>query len=165
MIIDHRDHHVDPESRRVSDSSRILLDSFAERERSLVANIFCHAARAGAQTPAAVLAAVRSDVEHRIRSAPYQRDQMVRLRNLLDTDDAQAFARWVLTWEALSFAEKDRIKQQRGAEHRQRWMATQPPTERQVKYLRVLGYQGEVESKAQASELIDRLLRSRGGAA
>jgi len=67
-------------------------------------------------------------------------------------DEAVDSARWAIQWDRLSDPEKQRVKAER-------WMAEQPPTEKQVKYLRSLGYDGEVESKLHASELIDRLLK------
>ena len=78
-------------------------------------------------------------------------------------DDARAFARWTFGWEALSIAEKQAIKAQHGAEHRQRWLESQPATARQIAYWRALGWTADVSSKAEAPELIDQLRRSRRG--
>jgi len=69
-------------------------------------------------------------------------------------DEALDLARYYLWWERLSAEEQRRIKAER-------WMAQQPATEKQTKYLRALGYHGEIESKLQASELRDRLLKGR----
>ena len=132
--------------------------------------MFCSAVRLGGRTVDAVLTAVRADVESRLRSARRYGDaariqQFSAFRDYLDTEQvtARAYARWILGWESLSIAEKDKVKAEQGAEHRQRWMAEQPATERQIQYLRALGWTAEVSSKAEASELIDRLRGGRGG--
>ena len=158
-------------STSASDSSREFLELFPQNQRSLTANMFCSAVRLGARTVDAVLAAVRADVESRLRSARRYGDgarirQFSAFRDYLDTESAsaRAYARWTLGWESLSIAQKDEIKTQRGAEHRQRWMQSQPPTDRQIAYLRALGWTADVSSKAKASELIDRLRSRRGGA-
>jgi hypothetical protein len=56
-----------------------------------------------------------------------------------------------------------RRKSLRGARYREEWMATQPPTERQLAYLRRLGWTGPVVSKAEASQLIDERLKGAHG--
>jgi len=50
-----------------------------------------------------------------------------------------------------------RRKSLRSARYRAQWLATQPPTEKQLAYLRVLGHYGPVVSRAEASRLIDEL--------
>ena len=74
-------------------------------------------------------------------------------------DEAMAFAAWAPAWEALPPAEKERQKAAKGAAHRQTYMEQQPPTDKQRGYLAMLGYTGEVTSKAQASDLIDKIRR------
>ena len=165
-MIPHSRDHVDLESRRVSEPSRTFLEHFPQRQRSLTANVFCYAVRRGARTVDAVLAAVRADVEDRLRTARRYREperiaQFSDFLAALTTHraDARAYAQHTLEWEALGLHGKEQVKQARGAEHQRRWMETQPPTDRQIEYLRALGWFAEVRSKAEASDLIDRLRR------
>ncbi len=76
-------------------------------------------------------------------------------------DEAAAFAEWALEWESLPAEERAKRKRHRSEEHRQQWLDAQPPTEKQVRYCRMLGYQGAIESKRHASEIIDRLKGTR----
>ena len=151
---------------RPTEDGRALLERFPNARRSYVANTFLYAVRAGARTPGKVLA----DVEHELsetakRSRRWgftdtvERTEMV--YSILDEyhDEALAFAAWAIRWEALPPAERERQKQAKGAPHRQAYMEQQPATEKQVAYIRALGYHGPVTSKAHASTLIEQLKR------
>jgi hypothetical protein len=74
---------------------------------------------------------------------------------------AERFAAWCIDYEELPPEEKQREKAARGEEHRRAWLDGQPPTEKQLRFLRSLGYRGPVTSKAHASSLIDGLLKTR----
>ena len=73
--------------------------------------------------------------------------------------EAFPFAQWALDWEALSPAEKERQKAAKGEQYRRAYMEQQPPTARQIAYLEVLGYRGEITSRQHASQLIGQLKR------
>ncbi len=151
---------------RIPDHGRALLARFPNARRSYVANTFLYAVRAGARTPAAVLAAV----EHTLRET-YARSQRWAFSDTTERteevstvlnehhDEALAFAAWAIDWEALSPGEKERQKAAKGAAHRQTYMEQQPPTDKQRSYLAALGYHGEITSKAHASDLIDKIRR------
>ena len=143
---------------------RIFLDSFPPARRSYVANTFLHAVRAGARTPEQVLAAVEAELRAvHIRAQRWGGvDTIDRTKDIYAAlnehhDDALAFAAWAISWEALPPAERERQKQAKGEAHRRAWMEQQPATEKQVAYVRALGFTGEVTSKAHASQLIDQL--------
>jgi len=74
-----------------------------------------------------------------------------------DRDEAVKFAQYVIWRENLTPEEHARLKAIQAEEGRRAWMETQPPTEKQINYLRLLGYEGEVESRGHASQLIDEL--------
>jgi len=79
---------------------------------------------------------------------------------------ALGFAAWALAWEALPEDERDTIKQAHRQEHKSAWMAENPPSERQLGYLRSLGYAGmPPATMAEASEAIDRLVSAQKKAA
>ena len=149
-----------------TDHGRALLERFPNARRSYVANTFLYAVRAGARTPLQVLASVNETLrETHARSQRWsftdtvQRTEEV-MAVLVDYhDEAMAFAAWAIRWEALPPAEKERQKAAKGASHRQTYMEQQPPTDKQRAYLAVLGYTGEITSKAHASDLIHKIRR------
>jgi|GEM_PF-2252605 len=152
------------ESTNTSGDGRALLERFPNARRSYVANTFLYAVRAGARTPGEVLA----DVEHAlsetaIRSRRWNfTDTIERTEEVYGVlnehhDEALAFAAWAIAYEALPLGERERQKAEKGAVHRQAYLEQQPATDKQVAYVRSLGYHGVVTSKAHASELIDQL--------
>jgi hypothetical protein len=92
-------------------------------------------------------------------STPEEREQWRRVLDILNAKPPEwrPYCEWVMAWERLPEAKRERMKRDRGAEHRVRWMRTQPATSKQIDYLRALGHSGEVPDRATASELIDRL--------
>jgi hypothetical protein len=150
----------------VTEDGRGLLERFTPNRRSYVANTFLYAVRSGARTPAKVLA----DVEHQLSETARRSrrwgftDTIERTESIYSIlneyhDEALAFAQWCISYEALPPGEKARRKAEKGAPHRQAWMEQQPATEKQVAYIRSLGYEGPVTSKAHASSLIEQLKR------
>jgi hypothetical protein len=151
---------------RPTEDGRALLDRFPNARRSYIANTFLYAVRAGARTPGKVLA----DVEHAlsetaIRSRRWGFTETVErteaVYSILNEwhDEALAFAQWAIDWEALPPSERERQKRAKGEVHRQAYMEQQSATDKQVSYIRSLGYHGPVTSKAHASTLIEQLKR------
>jgi hypothetical protein len=148
------------------DDGRALLERFPNARRSYLANTFLYAVRAGAHTPARVLA----DVEHELRevaarsqhwgfSDTIERTNEVAAVLSAHRGEALAFAAWCIAYQALPPAEKERQKRAKREVHRQVYMEMQPATEKQIAYIRALGYHGVVTSKAMASSLIDKIRR------
>ena len=151
---------------RTIEDGRALLERFPGTRRSYVANTFLYSVRSGARTPAKVLA----DVEHELsetakRSRRWGFSETVERTEAVSSilnewhDEALAFAQWAIDWEALPPAERERQKKAKGAVSRQAYMEQQPATDKQVAYIRALGYHGPVTSKAHASSLIEQLKR------
>ncbi len=150
------------------DTRRRFLDHFPDPMRSLVANSFIDATRAGAATVPDVQRCAERSWLCRLDSGERVRDGLARRRAqaVLDAlaaypDEAAAFAEWALEWASLPAEERARRKRCRSEEHRRAWLDSQPATERQIAYARLLGYQGAIESKRHASEIIDRLKGTR----
>jgi hypothetical protein len=159
---------------------RTLMDRFPQPERSTVANLFYTAVRAGLRDPVVVhsrvLHTLRHDIEYQeqwihsdgslnpawARERIQQRQRWEALLYDYD-DDAIAFAQYVIEREQKPRAEREAEKAAHTEEYRRAYMAQQPPTEKQVAYLRRLGHHGPVGSKAEASALIDRLLQQDAG--
>jgi hypothetical protein len=147
------------------DPRRAFLADQPQKRQSTVANDFLHAKRQhGAKSPVEVLAYARQAAVNRGHSpwnTPEEKAYWQGLARGLKGEQraaALAFAAWCLEYEALDPEAKRRLKAGRGEQYRIRWMAAQPATDAQVRYLRALGHTGAVESKAAASELIDGLL-------
>ena len=111
---------------RSPDDGRALLERFPNARRSYVANTFLYAVRAGARTPAQVLAAVEHTLhETYARSRRWgfsdttERTEEVSIVLNEHHGEALAFAAWAIAWEALSPGEKERQKAAKGAVHRQ----------------------------------------------
>lgn len=133
----------------------LFLSYFPPEYRSTAANCLLEAVRQGCTTPQEVM-------DHAL-SAAYRRiygSEAFTLLLLLAEEDPEALlagARWALWWESLPFDERQRIKRERSEEALSRWMEEQPPTEKQLSYLRILGHTGEVANRLEASRLIERL--------
>ena len=139
--------------------TRDFLNHFEPRQRGHIANLFLDPVRRGMTEPCHIVSAVRHDLlAEAIRRKRWGKLDAAQWREQIVTeidvyfDEALDYARWAVWWESLSVQEKRRVKAEK-------WMSTQPPTEKQTKYLRALGYHGEIESKLHASELIDKLLK------
>jgi len=139
--------------------TRDFLNHFEVRQRGHIAHIFLEPVRAGLTDPRAIIEAVIEGLQEQSeRCRWWGNDQTVerndQIKKTIHAHPAEAvdFARWAIWWESLSDPEKRRIRAER-------WMSTQLATDKQVKYLRALDYTGDIESKLQASELIDKLLK------
>jgi hypothetical protein len=138
--------------------------------RSHATNLFLAQARAGVTMPQAIILRVTADLQARIAAArrygqhdQEQRDQLILDAIYSHVDEARDMAAWAVEWETTPREQREQVKAQRGEQYRHAYMASQPATEKQIGYLRKLGYAGAVNSKAHASELIDGLLSQRGG--
>jgi hypothetical protein len=152
---------------------RTLMDLLPQQERSTVANLFYRAVRAGVTDPSHVVEDVYGQLRERqwemrrqtrdglswaIQRSVVQERWMQVLRE--HREDAVAFARYVIAREQLPRGEREAEKAVRAVQYQQAAMAEQPPTAKQLAYLRSLGWPDGASSKAEASALIDRL---RGG--
>jgi len=156
----------------------VLMDLFPQEQRSTVAQYFYRAARHGTQTPDAIYYEVlgqiwqrRStalrDAEHPATWQPERARFEAATLGVLYAQiaahpaEGKAFAAYVLWREALPPEARSREKSLRYVTARNAARESEPPTAKQVAYLRALGYTAEVETKAAASSLIDRLVRRR----
>jgi hypothetical protein len=142
---------------------RAWLDHISAHRRGPVANWFHAAVRSGAQTPDAVLLAIRNTCLR--RQAWGENADAVMVLAALDTDQAAAlrYAQSVIDYERLPYAERQRVKAERTFTFLKQTMAGETVTAPQIAYLRKLGYQGALpEDRATASALIDQLRRGEG---
>jgi hypothetical protein len=146
-----------------------FLSHFPANKKGTIANLFLSPIRRRVIVPGLVVEAVVHELYQRLENpAPWASEaylddaahasQVIQDHRL----EAIAFAQYYIEYEQLPYTERQALKAQRGDEHRAAWMAAQPPTEKQLGYLRKLGYAGPAPaSKADASAEIDRLLARR----
>jgi hypothetical protein len=153
------------------EAAKGFLDYWEPRRRSGVANWFHESVRAGASTAEEVLRRVDETARQRMisavvwgsqspeaKAAAALRDEVRRLFRE-HRPEAMAYAESVIEWERLPQDERDRRKDERGAYYRIEWMRSKPPSEKQISYLRFLGYSGPTpQDCAEASELIEQAL-------
>ena len=146
------------------DDRRRLLEHFEPRRRGHLTNLFLCPVRQGIGNVEQIVDSVRAELRQQIaRNRRYHNFSTVQSKQeyltLLEShsEEAMDFARWAIWYEGLSDEERIARKAERGEFYRRQWMDTQPATEKQVSYLRHMGWTGEVKSKLEASELIERL--------
>ncbi len=137
------------------DTRRRFLDRFPGCMRPLIANSFIDATRAGAVTVAEVERRVeriwlcRLDTGERVRDGLTRRRAQVILDKLAaHPDEATALSEWALEWSRLPAAKRAKRKRDLDAD---------PPTPRQVAYAALLGYDGPIRSRREATQIIDVL--------
>ncbi len=151
-------------------ASKALLDHVPTGQRGPLSNRYRNVIRKGrAQTAVGVHGLVVAEVCEQLASAERWHPDSEYTLFLADlaallcghTDEGLAFAAYCLADEALPPEERRRRKAAQAAEAVRAHQDRQPPTEKQVAYLRRLGYTGAIDSKAHASSLID--IYTRGG--
>jgi hypothetical protein len=156
-----------PNLTTVASARDAFLAHFPTARRSFVCNQFLYAVRRGANVPSLVVASVEAELRRAQQWVRHwDRDDQERYADLTAAiaehrTEALAFAMWALRWEQLTPEQKARHRAQQSSPHIQAWMQTQPPTEKQRRYLEALGHTGDIESRQHASELIEQLRRRR----
>ena len=141
------------------DPRRRFLTRVPASMQAMAANSFVDATRAGATTVPDVQRYVERFWLRRLDAGTRVRDGLTRRRaqTILDKlmahpDEAADLAAWALDWARMPAPERTRLKRDLGA---------QAPTPRQVAYARLLGYDGPLRSKREATRIID-VLKARG---
>lgn len=146
-----------------------FLQFFPQNKKGTIANLFLSPIRHRVIVPELVVTAVVHELYARLENpAPWASevylDDAAHAAQVIHDHrpEALAFAQYYIEYEQLPYTERQALKAERGDEHRAAWMAAQPPTEKQLGYLRKLGHAGPAPaSKAEASAQIDRLLARR----
>jgi hypothetical protein len=150
------------------DPRRKFLERFPPTQCGHLMNMFLLPVRQGIAEPTEVVRRVEQAFLRRECNGVRYRDLVTqqRARWVLDglsayADEALALAEWAIAYETLPAAERERLKLERGADHRRDWMSQQEPTPKQLAYVRALGFTGRVESRQHASDLIESLKGAR----
>jgi len=136
-----------------------FLNAWSPARRSLIVNQFCNAVRAGAFTVNQILEMVGAEAnEYWFQNGDGgERGQAQRLLlKLIDEPETRKFAEFILRREGLPDEEKRRLKEAAGDRYRRDYMEKQPPTEKQLGYLRSLGYLHTPTNRLEASDLIEK---------
>jgi len=152
----HFTNHSTPEP-EVLLSRLTFLSHFPPNQRATATNFLLEAIRAGCNEPNQV---VGYALETACRRCHLEAAQTFLSLFENNPEALLAGARWALWWESLSPEEKRRFREGRAEEAIERWMAEQPPTEKQLSYLASLGYRGPTPAnRLEASRLIDELAK------
>lgn len=139
-----------------------FLAKWPQNKRATVMNQFLGAIRHGAKTIKDIGGWLVSDATRRFYS-PYAdvetKAAQWRLMGIESDHDFQAMCEYCLWWESLTSDEKQKIRLERGGDYAKKVMATQPPTDKQLDFLKGLGCFDIPKSKAEASEWIERFKR------
>lgn len=139
-----------------------FLNQFPKDYRGAIGHMFCQRIREGARTPQEVIRNLRMLFQdghtHWGRLSPAA---LALIRsNALRTAMAEEFAAFLIERESLPHEERQKLKRdfqiRNGADFARQAMAEQPPTEKQLKYLKALGCKETPRSKLEASDLITR---------
>ena len=133
-----------------------FLELFPPKDRSLVANRFLQIIRSGESDPIAVV----WGVHNRITKSPYiiKRNEKILVKEILNNFNlATEYAEHLIEWENLPYEKREAIKNERSKKYKLLHMTKLPPTEKQIRYLRSMGFTGPVFDRAEASEKIDKL--------
>jgi len=156
---------------RETPTDRPLLPHIPPQLRGPVMNDFLLPVRDGMTDPHQIVREAVASLQRRLRSRG-RFAQAVNLDPLRQAimaimghpSEALDLAREAIAWEELPAEEKVRIKAERGERATRTYRHGNPPTPKQLAYLRALGYGGPpVTTQQQASEAIDALLRQRKG--
>lgn len=142
-----------------------FLAHFPENKRGTVANWLLQPIREfHADTPALVLTLTIGRINKMLADSWATEERRQELRHALSViaqhrDEALACADYYLSYASLPEDERQKVKQRQ----RDTYRAERPPTDRQLDYLRILGYIGTPPATLhEASEAIERLLAGRG---
>lgn len=147
-----------------------FLAHFSETKRGTVANWFLLPIRDGHIDPQVAVAHVIGQLTRRRDAAWTSEHARAEADFTIATiqtfrAEALAFAAYYIAYERLPAAERAALKERERAQHRDAWMAGNAPSDRQIAYLRRLGYTGPAPTTMRAaSDAIDQLLTARGTA-
>lgn len=151
----------------ISDAARLFHSHLPADYAGALLDSFHRAARAGHDTPGAVVVAVVHEVGNRLGRVDPHTPHADALNALLaalgqEPDGAREYADAVLAWNALPPEERAGRKEAQAAAYRQQRMTELEPTQKQLDFLRTLGDpEAPPQNRAEASRRIDALNQQR----
>lgn len=145
-----------------NDERRRILDNCPAKLRGHFTNLFLTPVRKGLREPQQIVDRITYDLERKLTRWGSDENNEEYLTIIASYGvEALDFASWALWYHSLSPEQVAARKQKRQDDFRREWMSSQPATDKQISYLRRLGYDGEVISKQEASELITNFTKGR----
>jgi nitroreductase len=136
----------------LNDLRRKFLEYFEPAKRSTVANTFLTPIRKGMTDPDLIITEVYEKAR-RDKEKHYISDTIFSYLS-----EAFKYVSYLQDWEHLPDSEKQYYKNIQAKKAVKAYMAKEKPTDKQLSYLKALGYTGPApESKADASELISTI--------
>lgn len=136
----------------LNDSRRKFLGYFEPAKRSTVVNIFLSQIRKGMTNPDIIITEVYEKAR-KDRDKHYISDTIFKYLS-----DAFKYVSYLFDWEHLPDSEKQYYKNIQAKKAVKAYMAKEKPTDKQLSYLKALGYTGPApDSKAEACELISTI--------
>lgn len=138
-----------------------LLDRFPQYQRGPMGNHFYSVVRRGVTDPGEIIREVRIIACRQLGSLYLTEDKREVVQTLLDALDndlpaVHRFIAYVLERENMAPEARHALKEERSREYQRNSMASQPPTDAQLKYLTFLGYKGHFpKNRLEASDLIE----------
>lgn len=145
----------------------LFLTRFPQFTHNMITQLFLRTIRSGKSTVPAVLASVADEAKEALRYGSWPSfpvSEVYSLVEFLDDPEAEDFVAFLIEREALPPEEKTRLKSVQQEVFAKSAMAAQPPTNKQLEYLRGLKCPVIPTSKMEASRLIDEALKSRRAA-
>lgn len=139
------------------------FDAFPPESKSFVMNLYCQSAREfteGTATVEELLRSVGARCIRGYREGTPRAQLLETVRASLTTDEAKKLAAFVIQRERLTPELKKKLKIERASSYRAKWMAEHPASPKQLALLRKLGHSEIPASLAEASALIDALLKA-----
>ena len=139
-----------------------FLEQFETKYRGTIGDQFCRIIRQGHKLPTQIIWVMQRNCENRMRSSDDHSQFYEQLYFALSQpNDAVEFVEFLLERENLSWEEKQKLKSEWQAENKNSWQKSQPPTEKQLNYLKALHCETIPENKFEASQLIEQCLKTK----
>jgi hypothetical protein len=144
----------------VVDPSTAFLSSLRNSEKQLLQRVIIDefdSRNQGSREPTAVM----EGVKERLRSRERENWTVEMLRRFDQyPEEALALVAHNVERQSLPRDERQRLRKASGAFYKRQSMETKSPTEAQIRYLRDLGYEGSIDSRLHASDLIDQIRKA-----
>jgi hypothetical protein len=149
---------------------RPLLPRIPTKRRGPLVSAFLEPIRASVTDPQQIVTAAVATIRRQIQDygrwmTPQSSDELraTLLAVLGHPTEALALAAELIAYEALPREEKQRLKAERAEQSRQEYMASLPPTDKQLWYPRKLGVAITPSNRWEASTMIDARVGKGGG--
>jgi len=135
-----------------------FLEYFESSQKSFAVNMLLKPIRARVTDINSVTSWIRSDCDSRLGWGKSQQVGQI-LVAIEDKDALQEAINYYIEWEKLSFAEKEKIKQENNKTYIENSMAGKKPTEKQIAFIKSKGFEIPGD-KLECSRLITKIIEN-----